>query len=55
MNKRLGDRVQKGESLVTLHTGAISDVETAKKYLTDALTVSDEAVNAPPLVYEEIE
>ena len=55
MNKRIGEQVKKGESLVTLHTGPISNVEEAQKYISSALTLSDEPCPSPTLIYGEIE
>ncbi len=55
MNKRLGDFVEKGESLVTLHTGDISDADLAKDYITRAISLSDAPSEKPPLIYGELE
>ena len=55
MNVRLGDRIEQGQSLVTLHTGPLSRVEEAKAYIADALVFSDMPAEKPPLIYGEIE
>ena len=55
MNVRLGDRIEQGQSLVTLHTGSLSRVEEAKAYILDALVFSDMPAEKPPLIYGEIE
>ncbi|MBR5380263.1 MAG: thymidine phosphorylase [Clostridia bacterium] len=55
MNRRIGERVEKGDSLVTLHTGRISDVKAAQAYIRRALVLSEEPCPAPTLIYGEIE
>ncbi|MBQ3669576.1 MAG: thymidine phosphorylase [Clostridia bacterium] len=55
VNKRIGDRVNAGDSLVTLHTGKISDVETAKRQILEAFVLSDEPAQKPQLIYGEVE
>ena len=55
MNKRLGDWVNRGESIATLHTGRLSRTEEAEKLLLSAVRLSAEKPAARPLVYEEIE
>jgi len=55
MNKRLGDWVEKGESLVTLHTGRLSRTQEARQKVLSAITISGDKPEVPPLVYEEIE
>lgn len=53
LNKKVGDRVSKGDSLVTIYSNT-ENVEDVKKKIRDAYTISKEAVEAPPLVYKEI-
>ena len=55
MNRRIGERVEKGDSLVTLHTGRISDVKAAQAYIRRALVLSEGPCPAPTLIYGEIE
>lgn len=53
LNKKVGDQVSKGDSLVTIYSNT-ENVEDVKKKIRDAYTISKEAVEAPPLVYKEI-
>ncbi len=55
MNKRLGERVQKGESIMTLHTGRISNVQLAREYISRSVTISASPRERPPLIYGEVE
>ena len=49
MKKRLGAPVKAGETIVTLHASEVSDVETAKKMIAEAITISDEKPEIPAL------
>ncbi|MED1863591.1 pyrimidine-nucleoside phosphorylase [Fictibacillus nanhaiensis] len=53
LNKKVGDQVAKGESLVTIYSNT-ENVDDVKKKIRDAYTISKNAVEAPPLVYKEI-
>ncbi len=53
LNKKVGDHVSKGDSLVTIYSNT-ENVEDVKKKIRDAYTISKDAVEAPPLVYKEI-
>ncbi|WNB93655.1 pyrimidine-nucleoside phosphorylase [Bacillus sp. NEB1478] len=53
LNKKVGDQVSKGDSLVTIYSNT-KDVEDAKKRIREAYTISKDPVTAPPLVYKEI-
>lgn len=53
LNKKVGDRVSKGDSLVTIYSNT-ENVDDVKKKISDAYTISKDAVEAPPLVYKEI-
>lgn len=53
LRKKIGDRVKKGESLVTIHSNR-QDVAQVIDLIYDAYTVSQNDSNIPPLVYEVI-
>ena len=53
LNKKVGDSVTKGDSLVTIYSNT-ENVEDVKKRIRDAYTISKSAVDAPPLIYKEI-
>jgi pyrimidine-nucleoside phosphorylase len=53
LRKKIGDKVQKGESLVTIYSN-FEDVETVKQKLYENITVTAEHTNAPTLIYGEI-
>jgi pyrimidine-nucleoside phosphorylase len=53
LNKKVGDQVSKGDSLVTIYSNT-ENVDDAKKKIRAAYTISKNTVSAPPLVYKEI-
>lgn len=52
LHKKVGDKVQKGEALLTIYSNR-EDVEEVKQRLYDAVTISDSA-KKEPLIYEVI-
>ncbi|MEQ2528213.1 pyrimidine-nucleoside phosphorylase [Robertmurraya yapensis] len=53
LNKKIGDSVQKGESLVTIYSNS-ENIEEVKNKLYNNITISAEKAAAPTLIYEEI-
>ncbi|MFD1358057.1 pyrimidine-nucleoside phosphorylase [Fictibacillus halophilus] len=53
LNKKVGDQVSKGDSLVTIYSNT-ENVEDVKNRIRNAYTISKNAVDAPPLIYKEI-
>jgi pyrimidine-nucleoside phosphorylase len=53
LNKKVGDQVSKGDSLVTIYSNT-ENVEDVKNRIHSAYTISKNAVDAPPLIYKEI-
>jgi pyrimidine-nucleoside phosphorylase len=53
LRKKMGDKVQKGDSLVTIYSN-FENVDSVKQKLYEAITVSSEPTKAPTLIYEEI-
>jgi pyrimidine-nucleoside phosphorylase len=53
LRKKIGDKVQKGDSLVTIHSN-FEDVEAVKQKLYENITITSEHANAPTLIYEAI-
>lgn len=53
LRKKIGDRVQKGESLVTICSN-FENVEEVRTMLYENITLSTENVEAPVLIHEEI-
>ena len=53
LNKKVGDEVAKGESIVTIHANA-EDVEKVMNMIYDAYEISGEKTEAPTLIYTEI-
>ncbi len=53
LHKKIGDHVQKGESLATIHTNH-QDIEAVKEQLYKSIELTQEAVELPPLVYDTI-
>ncbi|MCM3719686.1 pyrimidine-nucleoside phosphorylase [Fictibacillus phosphorivorans] len=53
LNKKVGDQVSKGDSLVTIYSNT-ENVEDVKNRIRSAYTISKNNVDAPPLIYKEI-
>ncbi|MBA9027268.1 MULTISPECIES: pyrimidine-nucleoside phosphorylase [Bacillaceae] len=53
LNKKIGDRVVKGESLVTIYSN-FEDVSAVKEKLYANITISSEKVEKPTLIYKQI-
>ncbi|WP_282140659.1 pyrimidine-nucleoside phosphorylase [Cytobacillus oceanisediminis] len=53
LRKKIGDQVQKGESLVTIYSN-FENVEEVRKMLYENIAMSTEKVPAPVLIHEEI-
>lgn len=53
LNKKIGDAVQKGDSLVTIYSNS-ENIEEVKNKLYSNITISAEKAAAPTLIYEEI-
>lgn len=54
LNKIYGEKVEKGEVLATLYANDEAKLETAKKYLQDAFTISKEAPQKSSMIYKTI-
>lgn len=53
LNKKIGDEVKKGDSIVTIYSN-FENVEEVKEKLYGNITISSTKVDAPTLIYEEI-
>lgn len=53
LNKKIGDPVTEGESLVTIHANT-ENVEDVKEKLYNCITISPETTEAPTLIYDTI-
>lgn len=53
LNKKVGDAVEQGESLATFYANS-EDISDAKNLFLANFTISDDKVEAPPLVYKVI-
>ncbi|WP_421379371.1 pyrimidine-nucleoside phosphorylase [Bacillus salacetis] len=53
LRKKIGDKVQKGESLVTIHSNT-QDIEDVQNKLYESIKVTESKVEAPVLVHGEI-
>lgn len=53
LRKKIGDKVQKGESLVTIYSN-FENVEEVKQKLYESITLTTEPTKAPTLIYESI-
>lgn len=53
LNKKIGDHVNKGDSLVTIHSN-FKEVEKIKEILSTHIHISESKVEAPKLIYETV-
>lgn len=53
LRKKVGDQVEKGESLATLHSN-FENVDEIKKLLYQSFTISPTETKTPPLIYDKI-
>ncbi|MGG3801148.1 pyrimidine-nucleoside phosphorylase [Metabacillus fastidiosus] len=53
LHKKVGDRVEQGEALVTIHSNR-ENVEDVKKKLYESIKISGNHIQAPPLIYSNI-
>ncbi|WP_277674208.1 pyrimidine-nucleoside phosphorylase [Piscibacillus halophilus] len=53
LNKKVGDRVEKGESLLTIHSNT-TNLDEIKEKLYNNISISSSSVQAPELVYQMI-
>ncbi|WP_100372583.1 pyrimidine-nucleoside phosphorylase [Bacillus sp. FJAT-45037] len=53
LNKKIGDHVDAGDSIVTLHSNR-EDVQDVIDMVTNAYSITDENVEKPTLIYDEI-
>ncbi|WP_430785446.1 pyrimidine-nucleoside phosphorylase [Virgibacillus flavescens] len=53
LHKKVGDSVEEGESLLTIHAND-ADLQLVKEKLFDSITITKESVEAPPLIYDVI-
>lgn len=51
LHKKVGDTVQEGESLLTIHTNQ-EQIENVKEKLYNSITIADTTTSAPELIYD---
>jgi len=54
LHKRVGDSVEKGELLATIHASRKSDMVKFKSHLAQCFSLTDEAVIVPPLILDTV-
>jgi pyrimidine-nucleoside phosphorylase len=54
LNKKIGDSVKKGESLVTIHSNQ-ENVDEVKQKLYSSISISESEIKAPELIYATVE
>ncbi|WP_226666956.1 pyrimidine-nucleoside phosphorylase [Metabacillus litoralis] len=54
LNKKIGDKVKKGESLVTIHSNQ-EDVQNVRNKLYNSISISTNEVEEPKLIYATVE
>lgn len=54
MHKRIGDRVEKGEALATLHVNSKEKLDSARAMLTAAIKIGSEEAPKAPLLYAKV-
>ncbi|SFD51690.1 pyrimidine-nucleoside phosphorylase [Lentibacillus persicus] len=53
LNKKVGDPIDKGESLLRIHANT-DQVEDVKEKLYESIAITSETVESPPLIYDKI-
>ena len=53
LNKKIGDAVKRGESLLTIHSN-MENIDNVKELLYNSIIVGVNKVEAPPLIYTHI-
>lgn len=54
LQRRTGDRVQKGEVIATFYTDMENAIPSAEKLFTESISITDEKREKPPLIYKVI-
>ncbi len=54
INKKIGDKVKKGESLITVHYNDRKKMEAIKQRLGEAFAIGQKTVAKPPMIYKVI-
>jgi len=54
LNKKVGDTVEKGDSLVTIYANDLSQIEKVKETLLTSIKVTSGAVEAPRLIVDQV-
>ncbi|WP_096434780.1 pyrimidine-nucleoside phosphorylase [Alteribacter populi] len=54
LHKKMGDRVRKGDTLVTVHSNQ-KEVDDCKARILESYKIAEEEVSAPPLIYDVVE
>jgi pyrimidine-nucleoside phosphorylase len=54
INKKIGDPVKKGESLIAIHYNNRKKMDAIKQRLAKAFTIGAQAVNKPPMIYKVV-
>lgn len=53
LHKKIGDKVEAGESLLTIHSNS-ENVDEVKEKLYASITISEEIIDAPTLIYDTV-
>ena len=54
-NKNVGDRVKKGESIVTIHTNKNESIKAASERLKNSIIISEKEVKKPEMIFKIVE
>jgi pyrimidine-nucleoside phosphorylase len=54
INKKIGNRVKKGESLLTVHYNDPEKVRVIRQRLLNSFAISEKPVQAPPMIYKVV-
>lgn len=54
LNKKVGDKVQKGDSLVTIYANDLSQIEKVKEKLLESIKIAEHDVPAPSLIVGQV-
>ena len=55
LNKKVGEKIEKGEKLIDVHANSKEKLKTAEKMLQEAFVIVDERTEPEPLIYKIID
>lgn len=54
LKRKLGDRIEAGDALITLHSNSETAINEVKEHIGSAFTIAEDSPQVPPLILEQI-